>query len=141
MARAPTSHRQSHFQRIFDRAVSALQMAPSPVDDAGNQLPSWGLPVDQPKGPRILPSAPIVEPWYKSTEEKAVPASERKKISHPKIQVLVDGLTPSRWGLPKMEPALMKTADRPKNKNTEATPSSHPHGEIDISNTNVILSC
>ena len=31
-----------------------------------------------------------------------------------------------------MEPALLKTADKPKNKNTEATPSSHPHGEIDI---------
>ena len=30
-----------------------------------------------------------------------------------------------------MEPALLKTGDRPKNKHAEATPSSHPHGEID----------
>ena len=131
VSRAPPSSRQVHFQRIFDRAVQALQLAPSPVDDEGNQLPSWGLPVDQQRGPRVLPSAPIVEPWYKSTEAKAVPTSDRKKISTPKIQVLVDGLTPSRWALPRMEPALLKAADRPKNKHSYATPSSHPHGEID----------
>ena len=130
VARAPVYSRQTHFQRIFDRAVSALQMATSPVDEAGNQLPSWNMPVDQPKGPRILPSAPIVEPWYKSTEEKAVPKTARYTV-HPKIQVKVDGLTPSRWALPKIEPALLKPADKPKNRGTDPTPSSHPHGEIE----------
>ena len=129
--RSTPSSRQAHFHRIFDRAARALHMAPGPVDDDGNQLPSWGLPVDQPKGPKILPAAPIVEPWYKSTEAKAVSTSDRKKVVLPKLQVLVDGLTPSKWALPRIEPALLKNADKPKNKTSEATPSSHPHGEID----------
>ena len=133
VVRPPVSNRQIHFQRIFDRAVSALQMATSPVDEAGNALPSWNLPVDQPKGPRILPSAPIVEPWYKSTEEKAIPRTTKAKGTvHPKLQVKVDGLTPSRWALPRIEPALLKQAEKPKNRGTDATPSSHPHGEIEI---------
>ena len=131
VAQAPPSNRQAHFQRIFDRACTALHMATSQVDDEGNQLPSWGLPVDRPRGPKILPAAPIVEPWYKSTEEKAVPIADRKKISHPKIQVQVDGLTPNKWALPRMEPALLRHADKPKNKNSEATPSSYPHGEME----------
>ena len=108
---------QSRLNALFAKAVAVCGVPPTAAASSGPGLATSGFQLAEKKGKKNWAALPAVDEWYKAAEKHATFREGKKAGDDLEVCLLdvkVEGLTPTSWVCPQVEPNLLAVKDRPK---------------------------